>query len=62
MKDMVFADEPFDSADDCSLESRALLGEMRQRHAALVRGALVDPGDDLDFKLGLALNANARFA
>lgn len=62
LKDMVFADEPFDSADDFSLESRALLGEMRQRHAALVRGALVDPGDDLDFKLGLALNANARFA
>ena len=40
LKDMVFADEPFDSADDFSLESRALLGEMRQRHAALVRGAV----------------------
>jgi len=55
LKDMVDADEAYAPSDEISRESAELCAQMRERLGALARGEMLDPSDDLDFKLSLSL-------
>lgn len=56
LKDMVDADEAYAPSDEISRESADLCQQMRERLGALARGEMLDPSDDLDFKLSLSLD------
>ena len=55
LRDMVAADEPFAESDALSRETKALVETMRDRYGALARGDMLQPEDDMDFKLTLSL-------
>jgi len=58
LKDFVHADEPYLGSADMDVETKALLEEMKARHAGLIAGKY-SAEDDTDFKISLSFNQGA---
>ncbi|OUS46340.1 HSP20-like chaperone [Ostreococcus tauri] len=55
LRDMTHADEPYAASDDLDLETKSLCEDIRDRQRMLANGELLDPSQDVDFKIGLGL-------
>lgn len=56
LRDMVAADEPYVASDELDSNTQSLVEQMRARHGMLASGTLLNPEDDLDFRLGVGLS------
>ena len=56
LRDMVAADEPYVASDEMDSGTQSLVEQMRARHGMLASGTLLNPEDDLDFRLGVGLS------
>lgn len=56
LRDMVAADEPYVASDELDSGTQSLVEQMRARHGMLASGTLLNPEDDLDFRLGVSLS------